>query len=139
MKQKYIKTIAAALLAIIPQSSVSAKDYVMGQIVWLATNYCPLGSMEANGATLRIAEHPELSTLYGNYFGGDGIRTFKLPDLRVAVPVGKGKASSGNSVRIGQRFGGIGCVENQKCEPEYQTFVGITACVMVDAKYPRRD
>ena len=40
----------------------------------------------ANGAVLSISQNPALFSLLGIQFGGDGYRTFALPDLRSAAP-----------------------------------------------------
>ena len=42
----------------------------------------------ANGQTLSIAQHTALFSLLGTTYGGDGIQTFQLPDLRAAAPNG---------------------------------------------------
>lgn len=138
MKQKYANTLAFALIAMVSCSPALAQNYYIGQIFWTAATYCPRGSLEANGAELKVTNYKNLHLLYGDQFGGDGITAFKTPDLRVTVPVGAGKARSGHSVDVGQRFGGIGCPEGESCSPEYQEFLGIRACVWVDGIYPER-
>ena len=60
-----------------------------------------------NGRTLDIALYPELSnyflTVYGsiNYFGGDGVKTFALPDLRGEFLCGSGTNSHAGQGSVG--------------------------------------
>jgi microcystin-dependent protein len=49
---------------------------------------------------LPIAQYQALFSLLGTYFGGDGIRTFQLPNLQGATPVGVG-----NGINYGQLGG----------------------------------
>lgn len=42
----------------------------------------PSGFVKANGQLLNPVTYPDLFNLYGNFFGGDGIATFGVPDLR---------------------------------------------------------
>ena len=70
-------------------------------------NYAPAGWALCNGQILRIQEYPALFTLLGTRYGGDGVNTFALPDLRSRVPVHKGFAPDQNiHYRLGERGGG---------------------------------
>lgn len=51
----------------------------------------PVGWLVCNGATLSITSYQALFTLMGNAFGGDGVTTFAIPDLRGAAILGIGK------------------------------------------------
>lgn len=44
----------------------------------------PIGWLRCDGRTVKVADHPELFTLLGTRYGGDGIDTFALPDLSEA-------------------------------------------------------
>ena len=55
---------------------------------------CPAGSVLADGRTIEIASDPAMFSLLGTYYGGDGIRVFKLPDLRLKA--GLARQSGGN-------------------------------------------
>ena len=44
----------------------------------------------ATGRILNTADHVLLSTLLGNLYGGDGVTTFAIPDLRGRVAIGVG-------------------------------------------------
>ena len=55
---------------------------VLGQIMPFAGTTVPRGWALCNGALLAIQSNSALFSLLGTYYGGDGIRTFGLPDLR---------------------------------------------------------
>lgn len=50
----------------------------------------PNGYMACQGQILPISEYEALFTLIGTTYGGDGVTTFALPDLRSRIPVGSG-------------------------------------------------
>jgi microcystin-dependent protein len=50
--------------------------------------FAPKGWALCDGQLLSIAQNQALFSLLGTWFGGDGIRTFGLPDLRGRTPVG---------------------------------------------------
>src|SRR5262245_43693430 len=60
----------------------------MGEIVPFAGSFVPGGFMEAAGQLLQIADHEALFQLIGTTYGGDGMTTFQLPDLRGRTIVG---------------------------------------------------
>ncbi|HTV44226.1 MAG TPA: tail fiber protein [Stellaceae bacterium] len=59
-------------------------------------NFAPRGWALCSGQSLSIAQNQALFALLGTTFGGDGIRTFNLPDLRgrIAVEFGQGRGLS---------------------------------------------
>jgi microcystin-dependent protein len=66
-----------------------ANPYV-GEIRIFAGNFAPQGWAICNGAVLSIAENEVLFNLIGTTYGGDGINTFNLPDLRSRLPIHQG-------------------------------------------------
>jgi microcystin-dependent protein len=52
------------------------------------TSELPRGWLPCEGQTLEIDKHVALYSLLGTRFGGDGRRTFELPDLRGRVTAG---------------------------------------------------
>lgn len=56
--------------------------------VWLTASVyaLPRGAAVANGALVSTNTNPALYSLIGTAYGGDGMTTFALPDLRGAVP-----------------------------------------------------
>ncbi len=60
----------------------------IGEIMLFAGNFEPKNWAFCNGQLLPIAQNTALFSILGTTYGGDGITTFALPDLRDAVPVG---------------------------------------------------
>ena len=63
-------------------------DPYLGEIRIVAGNFAPLGWSFCNGQVLPIAENEALFSLIGTVYGGDGVESFALPDLRGRTPVG---------------------------------------------------
>lgn len=72
----------------------------LGQVVQFAGNYAPDGWALADGSLLSIAENTALFSLLGTTYGGDGMATFALPDLRGRTVVG-----TGAGVLLGEQLG----------------------------------
>jgi microcystin-dependent protein len=91
MKRTYLSALAALSFA----SSAFAcgdGDYI-GSICTTAANFCPANTTAANGQLLPISQNQALYSVIGSYFGGDGITTFALPDLRGRATVEYGSSS----------------------------------------------
>jgi microcystin-dependent protein len=56
--------------------------------VWLSAGAFAIGGMRADGRILAINSNTALFSLLGTKFGGDGMNTFALPDLRALEPTG---------------------------------------------------
>ena len=77
----------------------------IGSIILFAGNFAPRGWEMCDGRLLSIMENTALFSILGTTYGGDGITTFALPDLRGRVPVhaGNGSQSPGvNGVQLGE-------------------------------------
>ena len=72
----------------------------IGQIANFAGNYAPAGWLPADGRVLSINDNQSLFSIIGPQYGGNGITTFALPDLRGRVAVGNG----GTRI-VGEQFG----------------------------------
>ena len=59
----------------------------IGEIRLFSNNYAPRGWAVCEGQLLPINQNQALYALLGNVYGGDGITTFALPDLRGRVPI----------------------------------------------------
>ncbi len=59
-----------------------------GEIKFFGGFFAPENWMICDGRPLNINNYNDLFSILSNRFGGDGIKTFKLPDLRGRVPVG---------------------------------------------------
>ncbi len=60
----------------------------MGQLLLGAWNFAPRGYNLCNGQLLGISQNSALFALLGTAYGGDGIRTFALPNLQGRTPIG---------------------------------------------------
>lgn len=80
---------AASSLSLLCGAAPAAaqSDPLLGQVSLFATNWCPVGWLQANGATLSISQYSTLYALYGNTYGGDGVTNFQLPNLGGRAPV----------------------------------------------------
>jgi len=65
----------------------------------------PLDWEYCAGQILNIAEHNDLFSLIGARFGGDGVTTFALPDLRGRVPIGAGQGLGLENRVLGDKVG----------------------------------
>jgi microcystin-dependent protein len=54
----------------------------LGEIRMFCFNFAPKGWAQCNGQLMPIQQNQALFALLGTTFGGDGISTFALPDLR---------------------------------------------------------
>ncbi|MEO8885533.1 MAG: tail fiber protein [Mucilaginibacter sp.] len=63
-------------------------DYFLGQIKIFGGNYAPQDWHVCDGSTVSVQTYQELFALIGTTYGGDGVNTFGLPDLRGRIVVG---------------------------------------------------
>lgn len=60
----------------------------IGELKLFAPAVVPRGWAACEGQTLPIATNQALYSILGTMYGGDGVSTFKLPDLRGRAPLG---------------------------------------------------
>lgn len=79
----------------------------LGQIQAFGFGFNPVGWLPCDGRLLSIAENEVLYTLIGTTYGGDGISTFGIPDLRGRVPIGMGLGNAPGATQhpLGQKAG----------------------------------
>ena len=77
----------------------------IGYITHVGFNFAPVGWAFCDGQLLSIADNKALFSLIGTTYGGDGVSTFALPDLRSRVPVHIGQGPGLSSYVLGQRAG----------------------------------
>jgi microcystin-dependent protein len=65
----------------------------LATILMFAGNFAPQGWAFCNGQTLAISEYAAMFSLLGTTYGGNGVSTFCLPDLRGRVPMHAGQGS----------------------------------------------
>jgi len=101
-----VKGLSAVVLASLGmQAYACGGTPFLGETCILAANFCPVGYHAADGSLLAINTNAALFSLYGTFYGGDGITTFALPDLRGRVMVAPGTGGGNSNLVIGQKLG----------------------------------
>ena len=77
----------------------------LGQIEIFSFAYPPSGWALCAGQLLPIGQNRDLFAIIGTQFGGDGIKTFALPDLRGRTPMGEGGGGGLTPRRMGDKVG----------------------------------
>ena len=77
----------------------------VGEIRMFGGNFAPAGWAFCNGDLLSIAENEVLFALIGTTYGGDGMNTFGLPDLRGRLPLHQGTGPDGQTFFQGGQGG----------------------------------
>ncbi len=77
----------------------------VGEIRMFGFNFEPQGWAFCDGQLLSISQNAALFSLLGTTYGGDGVSTFALPDLRSRVPVSQGQGEGLSSYAEGQAGG----------------------------------
>ena len=93
--------LACAYLA---PASAGSNPYI-GEIMLTGAVYCPRGWAEAAGQMVPISQNQALYSVYGTTYGGDGSKTFALPDLRGRIAMGQGAGTGLTPRNQGQMTG----------------------------------
>lgn len=80
-------------------------DQYIGEIRAFAFNFAPPGWALCNGQLLSVNINQELFSLLQTTYGGDGINSFALPDLRGCVAISFGTSPFGTPRVLGQQLG----------------------------------
>jgi microcystin-dependent protein len=81
-----------------------SQPYV-GQISTFGFNFAPVGWALCQGQLLPINQYQALFALIGTTYGGNGVNTFALPDLRGRTVVNQGQGPSTSMYTIGEQTG----------------------------------
>lgn len=77
----------------------------IGEVRMFAANFAPMNWALCQGQILPIQQNTALFSILGTYYGGDGIRTFALPDLRGRSIAGVGQGQGLSFYNIGEQNG----------------------------------
>jgi microcystin-dependent protein len=77
----------------------------VGQIRMGGFTFAPVGFLACNGQLLPISQYEALFSLLGTTYGGDGVSTFALPDLRGRAPLHQGTGPGQPNYTLGQVSG----------------------------------
>ena len=78
----------------------------IGQLLLVGFSFAPQGWAFCDGSIIPIADNDTLFNLIGTTYGGDGVNTFGLPDLRGRVPISQGQ-SPGTGNYVPGQMGGV--------------------------------
>ena len=78
----------------------------VGEVRIFAGNFAPQGWALCNGQLLAIVQNTALFSLIGTAYGGNGVTTFGLPDLRGRVPLHPGQGPGLSNRDWGEAGGG---------------------------------
>ena len=112
---------------------INCKDVIIsnliGEIKIYAGATVPDGWLECDGSELNVEDYPLLFSAIGNTYGGDGITTFYLPDLRGRFPIGMGlgTVSDATSKTLGQAGGSERVTLDINQIPNHNHNVGLNA------------
>jgi microcystin-dependent protein len=73
------------------RAATNGLDPFLGEIMLFAGTFAPQGYLFCEGQILPIASYTALFSLLGTQYGGNGINTFALPDLRGRAPIHAGQ------------------------------------------------
>lgn len=80
-------------------------DPYLANVTIFAGNFAPRGWMFCQGQLLSIASNDALFALIGTTYGGDGVTTFALPDLRGRAAIHAGQGPGLSNYILGQLAG----------------------------------
>ncbi len=80
-------------------------DPFIGEVMMFAGNFAPQGWADCNGQLMAINQNTALFSLLGTTYGGDGIQTFGLPDLRGRTPIHAGNGPGLSPRTLGELSG----------------------------------
>lgn len=110
---------------------MSLVEAYAGEIRLFANAYAPRGWALCDGRLLSVEEYPVLFALIGSTYGGDGIATFAVPDLRGRLPVG-----ADTNRAPGTRGQGVGVAGGNDVHTESTLAVNYIICLQ--GVYPDR-
>ncbi|MDF2433378.1 MAG: hypothetical protein JWP44_3009 [Mucilaginibacter sp.] len=92
----------------------------IAQILLMGFNFAPRQWSICQGQILAIAQNQALFALIGTTYGGNGVQTFALPDLRGRTPIGTGQGPGTSNYNLGQ-VGGTETVTMNTSQLPYHT------------------
>jgi len=75
-------TAGLVAVATLAPRTAAAQSHYLGEVKWVAFDVIPNGWAPCDGAILSIAQNTGLFALLGTTYGGNGLSTYALPDMR---------------------------------------------------------
>jgi microcystin-dependent protein len=117
------------VIAVRPSFILDTRDWFVSEVRPFAFNFAPEGWARCNGAILAISQNTTLFFLLDKTYGGDGTRTFAVPDLSGAYPF-----QPDNPEQRGQTAG-----SQVFHDPAHQTpLLTVNYCIAVTGVFPPR-
>ncbi|MEP6539641.1 MAG: tail fiber protein [Bryobacteraceae bacterium] len=108
----------------------------IGQLMAVGFSYAPKGWAICAGQLMSISQNQALFALLGTYYGGDGITTFALPDLRGRSALGFGQGPGLSPYDMGTKVGSESVTLNVSTIPLHSHVFQATA---TDSSVPSPD
>ena len=107
MNRRTHRVMFAAVLAFgaTPAAFACSPNPYVGQQCTVAQDWCPAGTLPADGQLLAITDYLFLFSVLGTTYGGNGTTNFALPDLRGRVVAHRGQGPGLPEVFLGDTFG----------------------------------
>ena len=138
-------TLTSAIMATAAPAAHAGPEEYLGEIVTVGFNFCPRGTLEADGRLLPISDNTALFSLLGTTYGGDGRTTFALPDLRGRTIIGAGQGPGLPDYRLGQKGTTSTLPNNSRngtpgtAPSNSQPYLTLKQCVVTQGIYPSRN
>jgi microcystin-dependent protein len=100
-------------------------DVFIGQILTFGGTFAPLGFMQCAGQSIPIEQNDVLYQLIGTTYGGDGVKTFNLPNLQGRTPIHMGTGPGLSSYAPGQAAGSENITLNSTQLPSHNHNVSV--------------
>ena len=97
--------LSIGLIFLMNTNKLVAQEGFIGEIRMFAGNFAPRGWAFCDGREINILDNTALFSILGTQYGGDGQKTFALPDLRARFPMGAGKSNDGTQTYPGEKGG----------------------------------
>jgi microcystin-dependent protein len=78
---------------------------LLGEIKLFGGNFAPAGWALCQGQIMSISQNTALFAILGTTYGGNGVNTFGLPDLRGRVAIGQGQGPGLSPATLGEMAG----------------------------------
>ncbi|WP_315837403.1 phage tail protein [Bradyrhizobium prioriisuperbiae] len=108
----------------------------LGQIMLFGGTFAPRNYMTCSGQLLAISNYDALYNLIGTTYGGDGVTTFALPDMRSRIPIHMGTGPGLSTYVIGQRAGVENVTLTTNTIPQHDHIVSVVTGVSGNTPTP---
>lgn len=127
----------------ISQAQTGFDEKILGEIFIVGFDYCPEGSLPADGRLLPIENNENLFSILHNTYGGDFYKSknFALPDLRGRTLIGENMEPNWHNwnnknylteYKPGESF------NHQQGNQARHGYLALKYCINTDGPYPNR-